>query len=92
MIDFIYSNDVLILEYSPDGGVEWIKTDLEEQEFVEIKKTFVFKYSDVILYTDDDLMVQFRLGILDGDYYKISKEKLDCNIDIYFYNMLGTGG
>lgn len=85
MIDFIYNNDVLILEYSPDNGVEWIKRTLEEQKNVDIKKTFRFKNSDVILYSDDNLMVQFRLGVLERDYYQISKEKLDCNMDIYFY-------
>ena len=88
MIDFIYSNDSLILKYSPIGGVEWIKKDFKEKEFVIIKKTFIFESSDVILYSNDNSMVQLRLGTLENDYYKISKEKLNCDMDIYFYKKL----
>lgn len=88
MIDFIYSNDSLILEYSPNGGVEWIKKDFKEKEFVIIKKTFIFESSDVNLYSNDNTAVQLKLGTLENNYYKIPKEKLNCDMDIYFYKNL----
>lgn len=86
MVSFIKRENLLLLEYSSVNGVKWIFDRFEEGRPCRIKRTFTFLEEDVF-YDDDEIdneyQVLFKIGTLDGEYYKINGEVLDINVNIY---------
>lgn len=68
----------LFLVYSPNEGVDWLKD--KNNHF--IKK--VFKNKNSIVDTEEN-NVKIKFGELEGNFFKIDKEVLDINIDLFFH-------
>lgn len=85
MVNFIKREDELLLEYESGNGVQWIFDRFEKGSTCRIKSVFRFSKEDV--YYDDDYdkqyQVLFKLGTLDGEYYKIKGEILEIDVDVY---------
>lgn len=88
MIEFVYDNKHLILKYSLEDNIDWIKKKISEESFVRIKSTYIFEEKDIILMDEKNLTVSFKLGTIDGNYYKISKKKLNSKMNIFFHKSI----
>jgi hypothetical protein len=88
---YIYSeNDILILDYHPDFGNNWVQIKLNTSNRVVIKKTFIFEKSDLyekeLINNPDENVNLFVLGVLDSEkkYFIIKGKILGIPYDIYF--------
>jgi hypothetical protein len=79
----------LLLSYKPDrfGDAHWLDEKLEQDGSVTLRRTFTFTSADLvsqIAQTDgyDDGERIFVLGVLEGGYYKVSKEIIDVKHDL----------
>ncbi|MFS0820408.1 Shedu immune nuclease family protein [Bacillus sp. 1P02SD] len=86
MVSFIKRENILLLEYESGNGVKWIFDRFNEGYPCRIKRTFTFREEDVF-YDDDEIdnehQVLFKIGTLDGEYYKINGEVLEIDINVY---------
>lgn len=96
MVKFEKNNDLLLLEYKPQNGSRWILDSLRDSGFVTIKKTYLFKRSD--LYAEDSALdeedeetvdhfgpesVIFRVAVLVDGYYRFEGRILSITNDVY---------
>jgi len=92
-IKFFKKEKLLLLEYSPYDGRDWVRFEFEADKDVTIAKTFIFKKED--LYDEEDKSHEFSyeeasvtliFGKLDteGKYYEIEGRKLDISYNIFF--------
>ncbi|MBU5445577.1 Shedu immune nuclease family protein [Paenibacillus sp. MSJ-34] len=89
MIKIIRENDFLLLEYYPQNGVQWVYDIFLKGKSITLRKTYTFKKED--LYNQDDFdnfdidedRIVFKIGILNGDYYKLNSEVLSLDVDLY---------
>lgn len=91
MIKFRIENNLLILIYD-SGSTGWVFHVLKEVELVTIKKTFSFTVKDLynrnieeMTVDDYDGPIEFILGKLENNYYKIERNKLNIDVDLYIY-------
>ncbi|MGA2061675.1 MAG: Shedu immune nuclease family protein [Thermoguttaceae bacterium] len=88
MIEFETNKDCLILKYQSDQDNTWVIEKLNNDEPVILKHTFHFSNDD--LYKSDSIKdnpespLEFVLGHLRGDYFKIDARKLGINISVFF--------
>jgi len=82
-------NGRLLLSYQPDrfSGARWLDEKLEQDGSVTLRRTFTFTSADLVSQVaqtdgDDDDERIFVLGVLQGGYYKISREILDLKHDL----------
>ncbi len=88
MIDIYKRNNLLILTYSPQNGVEWIYEDhFDKGEDLTIKRVFHLSQSDV--YVDEENYfpefndeIQFIIGKLKNDFYVIPARVLNLQNDL----------
>jgi len=92
-IKFFKKEKLLLLEYSPYDGRDWVRSEFNADKDVTIAKTFIFKKED--LYDEEDISheisyeeasVTFIFGKLDneGKYYEIEGSKLGISYNILF--------
>ena len=92
-IQFITKDDLLLLEYSPYNGRDWVRYEFDADKDVTIAKTFNFKKED--LYYEDEENSDFEyeessvlliLGKLelDNKYFKINGRIFNIPYNIYF--------
>lgn len=91
MIKFFKKDDLLILSYEPFSS-EWVFRALKDKEEVTIKKTFTFSIKDLfdqklekITKLDYDKPVEFIFGKLENNYFKVEKNKLNINKNLFIY-------
>ncbi|MDO8486206.1 MAG: DUF4263 domain-containing protein [Candidatus Staskawiczbacteria bacterium] len=91
MINFFKKDDLLILSYESFSN-EWVFRALKDKEEVTIKKTFTFRVKDLfdqkldkITKLDYDKSVEFIFGKLENNYFKIEKNKLNINKNLFIY-------
>jgi len=98
MISFYKENSFLLLRYEPDNGLGWIKHRFELQESFSLKKTFQLsshnltdKGEEELNYNYDenpfvgDGYINFILGVLYDDYYKLDRLILGLNNNLFIY-------
>jgi hypothetical protein len=92
MVKFRIQNQLLLLDYDSEPNNEWIFEKFTEGDSITIKNTFTF--SDQNLYSlspngisnpDYDASVEFILGVLEGDYFKIDKAILSTDQYVFIY-------
>jgi len=92
-INFFKKEKLLLLEYSPYNGRDWVRAEFEVNKDVIISKTFIFNKED--LYDEEDESNEFNyeeasvllvFGKLDieGKYYEIEGRKLGISYNILF--------
>jgi len=93
-IKFFKEENLLLLEYSPYDGRDWVRPEFEADKDVTIAKTFIFKKED--LYDEEDKSNDFSyeeapvtliFGKLDTErkYYEIEGRKLNISYNVFFY-------
>jgi len=92
-INFFKKEKLLLLEYSPYNGRDWVRPEFEADKDVTIAKIFIFKKED--LYDEEDENSKFRyeeasvtlvFGKLDIEekYYEVEGRKLGISYNISF--------
>lgn len=82
----IKEDNKLKFRYEPYlGNVDWVidKFKIYENEPIQVAGTFFLKEDDMI--NIEDGYIDFKIGDLIGDYYKIYKRILGINFDVYLY-------
>ncbi len=101
MIKISKQKDRLLLTYQPDrfNDAHWLDGRLEQDGTVTLRRTFSFTSADLVSQVaqtdgDDDDERIFVLGVLEGGYYKVSREilglKHDLMLDSAMKLVLGT--
>lgn len=98
MISFYKENSFLLLHYEPDNGLGWIKHIFEQKESFSIKKTFLLgshnltekgevelNYNNEENPVDGDGYVNFILGVLYDDYYKLDSQILGLDNNLFIF-------
>jgi len=92
MIEFEIKKDCLILKYLSEQGNDWLIEDLNNEETVTLKKTFRFSKNDLYKFSTiedaSDTPIEFVLGRLKGDYFKIDGRKMGTTISIFLYKSI----
>jgi len=95
MITFRKDNNLLILTYEPDrSDVKWVHDILDKEETFLLKRTFLLKQTD--LYIDKQVenvndefdsinSIEFVVGELINDYYRINEGVLDITHAVFLY-------
>ena len=83
-ISFEKKDSQLILCYEAES--DWLEKKLEDDQDFQIYKTFSFSKKDLIS-NDDDLPIGYEYKFVFGEkvqnYFRIDKEKLGANFDLY---------
>lgn len=95
MIEIRKEKNQLWLIYKPDRftDVRWVDNELRTAGQVSLRRTFLFKPEDLVSgalsneWSDDDVRV-FVLGIVDGDYYKVSADTLGLKYDLRLWKSM----
>lgn len=88
MIKLSKKNKRLLLSYQPDrfSDARWLDEKLEQDGSVTLRRTFTFTSADLVsqaAQTNDDGGERvFVLGVLEGGYYKVSREILGLKHDL----------
>ena len=93
MIKLLKQNGQLMLAYQPGSfnSGEWIDTKLARDGEVTLRRTFTFTSADLVSQPlrdpveDEDTEEKervFKLGVVDGDYYRINKAVLGLKHDL----------
>lgn len=89
MIKLSKQSNRLLLIYQPDryNDARWVDDKLKQDGDVTLHRTFTFTTTDVLTQTapadvEDDNERIFVLGVLESDYYKVSKEILGLKHDL----------
>lgn len=89
MLDFVKEENQLVLSYTGEQrGSEWIYEELDRGESVTLRRTFTVGKNELISERDsedEDAPVKFVIGTKDGEYYRLSKEVLGIENDLYIY-------
>jgi hypothetical protein len=89
VIKIFKDNGRLLLSYQPDrfGGRHWLEQKLEQDGSVTLRRTFKFTNADLVSQVaqadaDEGGDWIFVLGVLEGGYYKVSREILGLKYDL----------
>ena len=89
MIKISRQKDRLLLIYQPDrfNDPRWLDERLKQDGAVTLRRTFTFTSADLVSQVaqtdgDDDDERIFVLGVLEGSYYKVSREILGLKHDL----------
>jgi len=80
----------VLLEYTPENGVEWIDKLFKEEKEFRLKRIFYFSEKDLLLDNNmsQDYSKTFIIGEKDGDYYNIYKKILNTKFDIMLHDTI----
>ncbi len=86
MIKISRQMDRLLLVYQPDrfNDARWLDEKLDQDGTVTLRRTFTFTSADLVSQADgnNDDERTFVLGVLEGGYYKVSREILGLKHDL----------
>lgn len=93
MIKLLKQNGQLMLVYQPDrfNGGGWIDQRLAQDGEVTLRRTFTFASADLVSPPSQDLVEDedaeegeriFKLGVVDGNYYRVQKSILGLKHDL----------
>ncbi|KFI96919.1 Shedu immune nuclease family protein [Bifidobacterium stellenboschense] len=92
-IRFIVINNNIILAYSPINGTDWIAERLSNSGIITIARTFSFAAADKYNLEDTpeindeyDDTAYFKIGTIEGEYYKINAHILELHHDLLISN------
>lgn len=82
-IRFEKTDKLLILFYITES--DWLENELDDENSFTIYKIFHFETKDLISseVTPVDYEYKFIFGVRDGNYYKIDRDKIVTNFDVY---------
>lgn len=87
MLEFIKVNDLLLLKYTSENGVEWLEKKLNDLNH-NLKRTFLINKKDIYYEeVDEDEYeenIKFIIAKLVGEYYKFDKNILGIKFNLYF--------
>ena len=86
MIKFRKEKNAIILNYTPQGGVDWILKRFKDNNTISISRTFTLSQNDVYDTSDDDMFqsgIDFIIATLDKNYYKFDSDILSIEFDLY---------
>jgi hypothetical protein len=92
-INFFKVENLLLMEYSPYDGRDWVRFEFEADKDVTIAKTFMFKKEDLygeedkrdeFNYEDPSVLLVFGKLDIEGKYYEIEGRKLGISYNILF--------
>lgn len=91
-IKFKKENNKLILIYTPENGINWINEKIDKTGTVCVKNTFSLNKEKIYRKeqgeNEDDIEIEFVIGYLEHDYYKVTGETLRINQDIFLFKDL----
>lgn len=86
MIKLSKQGNLLMLNYQPDrfNDARWIDEKLKQDGQVTLRRTFTFTAGDLISQADEEDETEriFKLGVADGNYYRIDKAILGLKQDL----------
>lgn len=90
MIEFKKKSGGVILQYSSESGNEWVYEKLNNNEAVNLKRTFFLKKDNLygssrLPDLDFDLPVEFTIAHQKGDYFEFDNEILSIEYDLYIH-------
>jgi len=89
MIEFRTEQNLLLSTYEPDvSNIKWVLNKFKDGEVASILKTFNIKKEDVygdLDKVEEDGAITFVLGEIAGDYFKINREILSIDFDLFFH-------
>lgn len=88
MIQIQANEAELVLVYSPDYAPGWVSHELESSGEVTLSRVFTFENRDVVEKGGEEDDWVFRLGELDGDYFRIPGRILSTEVDILLHRTL----
>lgn len=95
MIDFIKRGEHLIMRYVPSrAGDDWLVEPLESEKEIPLSGRVFFVRQEIYRpHIDDgeygmDPCYRFEVGYLQGDYYKMDREFLGIEYDLYLHESL----
>lgn len=94
MINFIKSDDQLLLEYQPSGNFDRgiVGHKLKTDGKVTIRRTFIFERADLVEPAGpdefDDGDRTFVFGMSEGDYYRINRRVLGLKYDLLIWKQM----
>lgn len=85
MITFKLKENLLILTYLPQDS--WVFRKFDNREDVTLKKTFTFSNQDLLSseINENDEEIEFILGRLEGEYFKIEPKILGINNNVFIH-------
>jgi len=93
MIKIVKYKNVLLLKYTPENDLEWIRNTFEKNEEITLRKTYTLNRDDIYisdevlpenLYFDEDDFV-FNFAVLENDYYRIKSEILAIDFKLFIH-------
>jgi len=89
MLEFLKEENRLILCYTGEQrGSSWIYPELAKGNSVTLRKTFTVSPNELISEEDpedEDAPVMFEIGKKDGEYYRISKDVLELENNLFIH-------
>jgi len=89
MLDFLKEENRLVLSYSGEQiDSSWIYSELAKRDSVSLRKTFTVSSNELISEEDpedEDAPVWFEIGTKDGEYYRLSKDVLGIENDLFIH-------
>lgn len=95
-VEFISEDGALLLRYEPRDGTSWVHERLNRNESLTIKGTFHLRREHLVeesppadpekdwSFLEPDT-VCFRVAQLEGEYFKLDKEILDLDCDLFIH-------
>lgn len=95
-VEFISEDGALLLKYEPRDGTFWVHERLNRNELLTIKGTFHLRREHLVEETppaapEEDWnfsepdTVYFRVAQLEGEYFKLNKEILGLDCDLFIH-------
>jgi len=89
MLKFFKNTEAIILSYTGDrAGSQWVYSEINENGFVKLRRIFTVSKNELISKPDredEDAPVEFSIALKKGEYYRISKDILSLEHDVYLH-------
>lgn len=87
MLKFLKKPNVIILSYTGDQtGSQWVYSELDDKGSVTLRRIFTVSKDELISEPDaenEDAPVEFEIAVKEGEYYRISKDILSLEHDVF---------
>ena len=92
-IQFWKDENRVLLEYSSESDVRWLKKGLNEHSSFNLKKVYTVFANQIVPDPDYDessiedemLFIRFAVATLEGDYFKFKKDLLSIGVDVFIH-------
>lgn len=86
----IKEDNKLLLEYSPRGGLKWIKEKFDKNKSINLRKVFNLSEDDIYTFENKEIFEEdtifFEIATLEGKYYKFNRKILDVESNLLIHN------